>query len=125
MRNRTGFTARFVPVDRTSTEPNQAEGPVRFLSWVGQAHQFSGDGVPCPTPSQWSGTGGEEEGAQVPPKAVADSSARDRKIMRLNLAFGEVCFSFYCSNKYLASVVNENLGNWLGFESMIEQKEEV
>ena len=36
MRNRTGFTAWFVPADRTSTEPNQAEGAVRFLSWVGQ-----------------------------------------------------------------------------------------
>ena len=64
MRNRTGFTARFVPVGRTPTEPNKAEGPVRFLSWVGQAHQLWGEGVPCPTPSQWSGTGGEEEGGR-------------------------------------------------------------
>ena len=51
VRNRTGFTARLVPVCRTPTEPNQAEGPVRFLSWVGQAHQRWGEGVPCPTPS--------------------------------------------------------------------------
>ena len=61
VRNRTGFTARFVPVGRTPTEPNKAEGPVWFLSWVGQAHQLWGEGVPCPTPSQWYGTGEEEE----------------------------------------------------------------
>ena len=57
VRNRTGFTTRFVPVGQTPTEPNKAEGPVRFLSWVGQAHQLWEEGVPCPTPLQWSGTG--------------------------------------------------------------------
>ena len=47
MRNRTEFTARFVPVGRTPTEPNKAEGPVRFLSWVGQAHQLWGEEGVC------------------------------------------------------------------------------
>ena len=63
MRNHTGFTARFVPVDRTSTEPNQAEGSVRFVSWVGQAHQMWGEGVLYLTAAaSGPGAGGEEDG---------------------------------------------------------------
>ena len=58
--------------------------------------------------------------AQGPARPMSDPLALDKKILRLNLAFGEVSFSFYCSRRYLASVVNENLGNWLGYESMIE-----
>ena len=63
MRNRTGFTARFVPVGRTPTDPNKAEGPVRFLSWVGQAHQLWGEGVLY---CRFDGPdrGGEEEGGR-------------------------------------------------------------
>ena len=45
----------------------------------------------------------------------------DKKIQRINLAFGEASFNFYCCNRFLAFLRNENLGNWLGFESLIEQ----
>lgn len=47
----------------------------------------------------------------------------DKKIQRINLAFGEASFNFHCRNRFLAFLKNENLGNWLGFESLIEQED--
>ena len=55
----------FVLVDRTSTEPNEAKGPVWFLSWVGQAHQLWGEEMLCLTAAaSGPGTGGEKEGGR-------------------------------------------------------------
>lgn len=43
----------------------------------------------------------------------------------MNHAYGEQLFTFFCEDRLLASVVSGNLGEWLGFESMLENKGEL
>lgn len=59
------------------------------------------------------------------PKKELQNPVVDKPIFRINLAYGECSFSYFCGNKYLGSVVSQTFGNWLGYESMIAQQGEI
>jgi len=100
----------------------------RRQTWVQNADLiFKGGRAPQPKENLLDLLGSNQASRSLAPSSYSKKNRDagrefilDKKIQRINLAFGEASFNFYCCNRFMASVINENLGNWLGFESLIE-----